>query len=128
MLTLENNQLAELRHLDESAFVARMARQWPGYATDFPSTQRTLTHEQVESMAREAYRVADRHAFDEDMDRIRLTFYLWRATRLGKPKSYLQGIARFLCRHVPDTSGRAHDWMERQLYLAEKAISEHLHD
>ncbi|WP_386068649.1 hypothetical protein ACFJIW_02165 [Tahibacter sp. UC22_41] len=124
MLSLDKNQLAGLRRLDEDDFVRRMTPQWFSYADDFPLAERRLSQEQVEQLAREAWRVADQHQFDDDLDRIRLTFHLWRAARLSKPLGYLQELARFLVAWLPERPAYAHDWIDRRLHLDEAALEE----
>lgn len=124
MLSLDKSQLADLRRLDEDDYVQRMTPHWFSYSEEFPLPGPGLAREQAEQLAREAWRVADQHGFSDDGDRIRLTFHLWRAARIGQPRSYLQGLARFLAAWVQTRPAYAHDWIDRRLYLAENAYEE----
>lgn len=124
MLSLDKTQLADLRRLDEDDYVQRMLPQWFSYREEFPLPGPGLAREQVEQLAREAWRVADQNGFNDDGDRIRLTFHLWRAARIGQPHSYLQGLARFLVTWVQSKPAYAHDWIDRRLYLAENAYED----
>lgn len=120
MLVISKTQMQLLQEIPRKEFVERVLPHWLAYSEEHPIPGCVQTEEQIRQILSEVYLICDRNSVKEEMQFIRLAFFLLRAARVGQTYEFVQNLTQFYLRWIHSVSDYAIEWIDLTLQAQEE--------